>query len=147
MRHPYVAARVWALYCRGRAGYLPAFRQPSCIAMFIDRDENHYQVLGVSPTAGPDAIRAAYRHMARLTHPDVQCGGGRPAFDRVLRAYEVLSNPCSRLRYDTIMGLGERPPSARGDVFAGLFDGVFGGLRATMQKAEAEFRAFHARAR
>jgi len=115
--------------------------------MFTDQDENHYQVLGVSPSAGPDAIRAAYRHMARLTHPDVQCGSGaRPAFDRVLRAYEVLSNPCSRLRYDTIMGLGQTPTAPRGDAFAGLFDAVFGGLRATMQKTEEEFQAFRARA-
>jgi len=116
--------------------------------MIANRDENYYQVLGVPPEAGADAIRTAYRHMARLTHPDVRRGSGaRPAFDRVLRAYEVLSNPHARLRYDAIMGLGERRSAGCGDAFAGLFDAVFGGLRATMQKAEAEFRTFHARVR
>ncbi len=114
--------------------------------MISNRDENYYEVLGVSPEAEPDVIRTAYRHMARLTHPDVQRGGdARPAFDRVLHAYEVLSDPQARLHYDTIMGLGAQPPGACGDAFAGMFDAVFGGLRATMQKADAQFDTFRAR--
>ena len=62
----------------------------------------HYAALEVSPTATQRAIRAAYRRLARATHPDGH--GGDPAlerrFKRIARAYEVLGDPARRRAYD-----------------------------------------------
>lgn len=59
---------------------------------------NHYDVLGVPTTAEPAVIRRAYRHLARLTHPDL---GGDPAeFADVAQAWAVLSDPVSRAAHD-----------------------------------------------
>jgi len=53
---------------------------------------NPYQVLGVSPTAGPEEIKAAYRKLAKTYHPDA--GTNDPAhygrFHEVTTAYELL---------------------------------------------------------
>lgn len=48
--------------------------------------EQWWQVLGVSPEATPDEVRAAYRELARQTHPDR--GGDHDKFVRVQAAYE-----------------------------------------------------------
>ena len=62
----------------------------------------HYAVLGLPPTATQRQIRAAYRRLARETHPDRQ--GGDPAserrFKRIARAYEGLGDPVRRQAYD-----------------------------------------------
>lgn len=62
----------------------------------------HYAALEVSPEASPREIRAAYRRLARATHPDGN--DGDPAlerrFKRIARAYEVLGDPRRRTAYD-----------------------------------------------
>lgn len=62
----------------------------------------HYAALDVSPEASPREIRAAYRRLARATHPDGN--DGDPAlerrFKRIARAYEVLGDPRRRTAYD-----------------------------------------------
>jgi len=61
-----------------------------------------YEVLGVKPTATPDEIRTAYRKLAKQFHPDLN--PGRPAaearFKAVSAAYDILSDPEKRARYD-----------------------------------------------
>lgn len=59
-----------------------------------------YAVLGVAPDASPDEIRRAYRHRARSLHPDVAGPASEEEFKRVGHAYEVLSQPEERTRYD-----------------------------------------------
>jgi curved DNA-binding protein CbpA len=63
---------------------------------------SHYAALEVAPSATQREIRAAYRRLARATHPDGH--GGDPAlerrFKRIVRAYEVLGDPARRLAYD-----------------------------------------------
>lgn len=50
--------------------------------------ESHYDVLGVSPDADMDEIRAAYRRLLKRHHPDQ--GGSRDQFLRIKRAYETV---------------------------------------------------------
>jgi DnaJ-domain-containing protein 1 len=63
---------------------------------------NHYKTLGVARDAPPEAVRDAYRRRAQKYHPDRYEGHGDAdaAMARINRAYEVLSNPEHRARYD-----------------------------------------------
>jgi hypothetical protein len=61
----------------------------------------YYDVLEVSPRATREVIQAAYRTLARASHPDLNPGAD--AAERMLelnRAYEVLSDPAQRAKYD-----------------------------------------------
>lgn len=64
-----------------------------------DFDEDLYEALQVDPQASASEIRKAYRQLALLTHPDKPTGDRRE-FERVSRAYDILSDPRSRETYD-----------------------------------------------
>ena len=68
----------------------------------------HYDVLGVEPDASADELRAAYKRAARRAHPDH--GGSHAAMRAVNVAWEVLSDPDSRRRYDESLGDAPPPP-------------------------------------
>jgi len=100
------------------------------------REQNYYQVLGVSLEATPEQIKRAYRRMVRLTHPDLQgAEADTETFRRVKHAYEVLGNPEERARYNALMGLGERASNVRfyRRSFDRLFANLFSGLRAALE--------------
>lgn len=61
---------------------------------------NPYEVLGVSSEATQDEISASYRKLARKYHPDAPGGGDAEKFKEIALAYEVLSDPEKRERYD-----------------------------------------------
>lgn len=58
-----------------------------------------YEELGVSKTASPEDVKAAYRVAAQRSHPDKE-GGDEEKFKRVGEAFAVLSNPERRAEYD-----------------------------------------------
>src|SRR4030095_176518 len=62
-----------------------------------------YIVLGVERGAELDEIKRAYRRLARRLHPDINPGDGEAAerFRQILAAYETLSDPDRRRRYDS----------------------------------------------
>lgn len=70
---------------------------------------DHYQTLGVAPTAGPETIHGAYRALARFAHPDRS--GDPAAMIRLNAAWEVLRNPQLRAEYDRARAL---PPDHAG---------------------------------
>ena len=68
-----------------------------------------YDLLGVSRDVDPDSLKRAYRRMARQYHPDINKDpGAEDRFKEIGRAYEVLSDPQTRARYDQFgeAGLG-----------------------------------------
>ncbi|ROS54554.1 molecular chaperone DnaJ [Frigoribacterium sp. PhB24] len=90
---------------------------------------DHYDVLGVDRQATPEEIKKAYRKLARELHPDVNPSPeASERFKDVTHAYDVLSDPQQRERYD----LGPQPGFGGGGGggaagFGDIFDAFFGG--------------------
>ena len=81
--------------------------------------KDYYEVLDVPRTAGPDDIKKAFRRLARIYHPDVAKGvaGAEEKFKEINEAYDVLSTPDKRRKYDHLgpnwkQGADFRPPDA-----------------------------------
>ena len=72
--------------------------------------QNHYQVLGVPPTAPAADIKRAYRRLATELHPDKHGGDAHyeERFKAVAVAYSVLSNDDRRAQYDYQLQLASR---------------------------------------
>lgn len=62
---------------------------------------NPYEVLGVDTRADARGIRAAYRKLSAIHHPDKETGD-EEKFKEVKLAYDILSDPERRRRYDTL---------------------------------------------
>ena len=63
---------------------------------------DYYEVLGISRSADKDAIKKAYRKMAKKYHPDSNAGNpdAEEKFKEVTEAYNVLSDPEKKKLYD-----------------------------------------------
>ena len=73
---------------------------------------NYYLVLGVTNTTSPDAIKAAYRELAKKYHPDKNPGNkaAEDFFKEIQQAYAVLSNPEKRKKFDLKFTYGATEP-------------------------------------
>jgi molecular chaperone DnaJ len=127
--------------------------------------KDYYQILGVKRDASAKEIRQAYRRLARKLHPDVNPGdkASESRFKEVNAAYEVLSAPEKRKKYDRYgehwehadqFEAAQRQGGFRGQtggrsfsfdvddeglggIFDSLFRGFGGGRRATRPRAQA----------
>ena len=79
-----------------RAWFDPDFGNPERPA-----DGTYYQTLGISASAKADEIKTAYRRLVRQWHPDVcKEADAAEVFMKIQRAFEILSNPKMKGRYD-----------------------------------------------
>src|SRR5436305_6694357 len=116
---------------------------------FLEKD--YYKALGVSKTAKPAEIKAAYRKLARKYHPDANKGdaSAEERFKEISEAYSVLSDEKRGKEYDearSLFGGGFRVPAGSrpgqqggfggfdlGDIFGNTGEGgglgdIFGGV-------------------
>ena len=110
----------------------------------MSQKRDYYEVLGVSKGASDSEIKKAYRKLALKYHPDKNPddSAAEEKFKEAAEAYEVLSTPEKKSRYDQFghagMGQGfgggagmnmDDIFSQFGDIFGGAFGGSFGGSR------------------
>ena len=65
-----------------------------------NNSQNYYELLQISPNAEQLVITKIYRLLAAYYHPDNKQTGDEEKFKSVLKAYEVLSDPAKRSRYN-----------------------------------------------
>lgn len=72
--------------------------------------KDYYEILGVSPNADAKTIKQAYRKLARQHHPDVNPGNkeAEEKFKTINEAYQALSNPEQRKKYDEVRSQYQR---------------------------------------
>jgi curved DNA-binding protein len=87
--------------------------------------KDYYDILGVARTAPADEIKKAFRKLARIHHPDVakDKAKGEIKFKEINEAYEVLSDPEKRQKYDQLGANWDKPE------FQQAPEGAFRGFR------------------
>jgi molecular chaperone DnaJ len=106
-------------------------------------EKDFYAILGVSPEADQDAIKKAYRKLARQHHPDANAGDpvSEQRFKEVGEAYAVLADPEQRQQYDAVRAMargGARFTSGGAGNGAG-FEDLLGGLFSGAPRGNVRF--------
>ena len=92
--------------------------------------QDYYEVLGVPRSASDEEIKRAFRRLAKLHHPDRNREpGAEEKFKEINEAYQVLSDPEKRHRYDRYGrvdregGFSDFGPGGLGDIFESFWNG------------------------
>lgn len=110
---------------------------------------DYYETLGVSRNSDKDDVKKAFHRMARKFHPDVNKDpGAEETFKEINRAYEVLSEPETRARYDQFGeaglggggGGGYAPDMGDMGGFSDIFESFFGGFAGGQQQQQTRRR-------
>ena len=106
---------------------------------------DHYRLLGVSTQADKGALKASYRKLSRIYHPDRQGGStyATSRFQLISAAYTTLSDDLERERYDRLLLLTDPlrfVDDPRADRALDVLDGVMGRLRRRRKQLPARRR-------
>ncbi len=117
----------------------------------MPQKRDYYEVLGVNRSAGGENIKRAYRKLALKFHPDNYPGDkseGEAKFKEISEAYEVLSDPVKRQRYDRFGHQGMRGAGVHdfstmgfGDIFS-MFQDIFSGMGGFTVGAQRQSRGY-----
>jgi molecular chaperone DnaJ len=100
----------------------------------LNQKRDYYEVLGVSPNAGEQELKSAYRRLALQHHPDRNPGSKEASeerFKEITEAYSVLADPQKRAAYDRYghaafsTGSGGYSPDFNSTIFSD-FEDLFG---------------------
>ena len=124
---------------------------------------DYYEVLGLQKGASDDEIKKSYRKLAKQYHPDLHPGDKEceDKFKEIGEAYEVLSDPDKKAKYDQYGHAAFDPNSGfggggfggfgdfgdLGDILGNIFGGGFGGFGGGAQRRNAAQKGENIRVR
>ncbi len=136
-----------------RWGVLPEEDELEPFLARLQEATSHYEVMDLSPAAGPSELKDAYYALARRYHPDrfhLQSGTtlhGKlsSAFARITQAYETLMDPIARSNYDAALERARRYSQANAEKAAPVHDSdelefEIGASETELGRAEYNFR-------
>lgn len=103
--------------------------------------KDYYKILGVGRDADIKDIKKAYRSLARKYHPDVNPGdkASEERFKEINEAYEVLSDPDKRRKYDELGSSWQQWQRMGGDPSGFDWSQWMGGFRPSGQRVRTEY--------